>query len=63
MFYAKPSIDCEVSVVAYNGRSVRTARTEAVIDGLIVKITAKYVHIKAYRDGKTWIAPRHHFAA
>lgn len=62
MLYSKPSINCEVSVVAYNGRSVRTARTEAVIDGWIVKITAKYVHIRAQRDGKIWIAPRHHFA-
>jgi hypothetical protein len=51
-----------VSVVAYNGRSVRTARTEALIDGWIVKITDKYVHIRAQRDGKIWIAPRYHFA-
>ena len=62
MIYSKPSIDCEVSVVAYNGRSVRTARTEARIDGLIVKITDKYVHIRAYCDGKIWITPRYFFA-
>jgi len=62
MFYSKPSINCEVSVIAYNGRSVRTARREARINGVIVKITAKYVHIRAYDDGKIWITPSHHFA-
>ena len=62
MYHFKPSIGAEVSVTAYNGRSRSTAKREADVDGVIVKITSKYVHVRSYADGNVWVAPRSHFA-
>ena len=56
-----PSIGCEVSVVAYNGRSSRTAKCESIITGLVTKVTASYVWVRSYRDGSVWKAPRFQF--
>ena len=48
----------EVSMVAYNGRSRRTARAEGFITGTVVKVTDKYIWIKNYADGNIWKAPQ-----
>lgn len=55
----KPVIGREVSMVAYNGRSVRKSRTEGWAEGPIVKITKKYIHIRDWRTNAIWITPVH----
>ena len=56
-----PSVGAEVAVVAYNGRSSRSARCESVITGEVTKVTAKYLWVRDYRDGSIWKAPRFQF--
>lgn len=51
-------IGCEVTLVAYNGRSVRKSRCESEITGAVVKVTKDYIHIRDYRDGSIWKSPR-----
>jgi hypothetical protein len=46
----------EVSMVAYNGRSRRTAKAEGFVTGTVVKVTDKYIWIKNYADGNIWKA-------
>ena len=48
----------EVSMVAYNGRSRRTAKAEGFITGTVQKVTDKYIWIKNYADGTIWKAPQ-----
>jgi len=43
----------EVSLVAYNGNA-KSAKSERLINGEVVKITSKYIHIKNYVDGSIW---------
>ena len=52
-----PNIGCEVMMIAYNGRSVRKSRTEALITGTVVKTTKDYIHIRSYEDNKVWKSP------
>ena len=52
-----PNIGCEVMMIAYNGRSVRKSRTEALITGTVVKTTQKYIHIRSYEDKQVWKSP------
>jgi hypothetical protein len=54
----KYNVGCEVSLVAYNGRSTRSACKESLITGLVVKVTNTYIHIRSYEDGLIWKAPR-----
>ena len=58
MFANKASIGSEVTLVAYNGVSARTARCESVITGAVTKVTAKYIWLRDYRDGSVWKSPR-----
>jgi hypothetical protein len=37
-------------MVAYNGASARRSRTEALVTGVVVKVTKDYVHIRRYED-------------
>jgi predicted molibdopterin-dependent oxidoreductase YjgC len=53
----KPSLGCEVCLVAYNGKSQRQSKTEAEITGTVTKVTEKYIHIRSYKDGSIWKAP------
>jgi hypothetical protein len=50
------SIGTEVSLVAYNGKSAKTAKAEGFITGQVVKITSQYIWIKNYIDGTIWKA-------
>ena len=52
------SIGAEVSVVAYNGKSARSARCEALITGQVVKVTRLYFWVRSYEDGLIWKSPR-----
>ena len=52
------NIGCEVSLVAYNGKSSRSACKESVIIGVVVKVTNTYIHVRSYEDGQIWKAPR-----
>ena len=52
------SIGAEVTLTAYNGSSRWTARCESVITGEVVKITAKYIWIRDYRDNSIWKSPK-----
>ena len=52
------NIGCEVYLVAYNGRSQRSARTEAMIQGVVEKVTANYIHVRSYDDWQIWKSPR-----
>ena len=58
MFANNASIGSEVTLVAYNGASARTARCESVITGSVAKVTAKYIWLRDYRDGSIWKSPR-----
>jgi hypothetical protein len=49
-------VGTETTLVAYNGKSAKTARTEAVITGTVKKITDKYIWILNPEDGKIWKA-------
>ena len=46
----------EVSMVAYNGCSRKTSKTEGYITGTVEKVTSKYIWIKNYVDGTIWKA-------
>lgn len=46
----------EVSMVAYNGRSRKTAKAEGFITGTVQKVTSQYIWIKNYADGTIWKA-------
>lgn len=52
------NIGCEVTLVAYNGRSVGKSRCESEITGVVVKVTKDYIHVRDYRDGNIWKSPR-----
>jgi hypothetical protein len=53
------NIGAEVAdMVAYNGASARRSRTEALVTGVVVKVTKDYVHIRRYEDNKVWKSPR-----
>jgi hypothetical protein len=54
----KYNVGCEVSLIAYNGRSMRAAGKESVITGLVVKVTNNYIHIRNWEDGLVWKSPR-----
>jgi len=58
MFTNQASIGSEVTLVAYNGVSARTARCESVITGAVTKVTDKYIWVRDYRDGSIWKSPR-----
>ena len=58
MFLSQASIGSEVTLVAYNGVSARTARCESVITGSVTKVTAKYIWVRDYQDGSIWKSPR-----
>ena len=58
MFLSQASIGSEVTLVAYDGVSARTARCESVITGSVTKVTAKYIWVRDYRDGSIWKSPR-----
>lgn len=53
------SIGTEVSLVAYNGHSAKSAKREGFITGAVIKVTDSYIHIRDYRDGSIWKAPRY----
>lgn len=46
----------EVAMVAYNGRSRKSAKTEGFVIGTVEKVTSKYIWIKNYADGNIWKA-------
>lgn len=48
----------EITMIAYNGTSSRTAKCESVITGVVVKLTSKYIWIKNYTDDTIWKAKR-----
>lgn len=52
------NIGAEVSLVAYNGKSVKTAKAEGFITGEVVKITGQYIWIRNYADNTIWKARR-----
>ena len=53
----KPSLGCEVCLVAYNGKSQRQSKTESLITGTVTKVTKDYIHIRSYEDGAIWKTP------
>ena len=52
------NIGAEVSLVAYNGKSMRTAKAEGFITGEVVKVKSRYVWIRNYSDNTIWKAVR-----
>lgn len=52
-----PNVGCEVYYVAYNGRSRLKSRTEAMVTGIVTKVTKDYIHIRSYEDGAIWKTP------
>jgi hypothetical protein len=49
-------VGTETTMIAYNGKSSKTAKTEALITGTVKKITDKYIWILNPEDGKIWKA-------
>jgi hypothetical protein len=49
-------VGTETTMIAYNGKSRKTAKTEALITGTVKKITDKYIWILNAEDGKIWKA-------
>ena len=49
-------LNAEVTLVAYNGRSSKTAKAERLITGLVKKITPKYIWVLNAEDGRIWKA-------
>ncbi len=49
-------VGTETTMIAYNGKSRKTAKTEALITGTVKKITDKYIWILNPEDGKIWKA-------
>jgi hypothetical protein len=52
------NIGCEVSLVAYSGRSARKSVSESFITGSVVKVTDRYIWVRNYADGSIWKAIR-----
>jgi hypothetical protein len=52
----KYSNGCEVTLIAYNGKSYKSSTKENVVTGLVEKTTAKYIWVRSYEDGKIWKA-------
>lgn len=52
-----PNVGCEVCYVGYNGRSRRQSTTEAMVTGIVTKVTKDYIHVRNYEDGKVWKTP------
>ena len=48
----------EVAMIAYNGKSRKTAKREDFITGTVQKVTKQYIWILSYDDNKIWKAPR-----
>ncbi len=48
----------EVSMIAYKGKSTKTAKAEGFITGTVQKITKKYIWILSYEDSQIWKAIR-----
>lgn len=49
-------VGAEVTMIAYNGKSAKTARCESLVTGIVRKITDKYIWILNAQDGKIWKA-------
>jgi hypothetical protein len=48
----------EVSMIAYSGKSRKTAKAENFITGTVQKVTKQYIWILSYADNQIWKAVR-----